>query len=131
VDPYGWHYASHQFAPLIETKTLANTNFIPDALNTVIFDITYNGTVSISAPKNMSNGRTITICLRQGEGGNHRLEWDPIFHFDGGYKFITETEGSKDVMVGTKINDFIFSTLASDCKNSDSTVLGSSSVITY
>ena len=36
---------------------------------------------------------------------------------------MTLTDGAKDVMVGTKINDFIFSTLASDCKNSDSNVI--------
>jgi hypothetical protein len=131
VDPSGWYHASNQYAPLVVIESLTNETYQPDALNTVIFDITYNGACLIAAPKNMANGRTITICLRQGAGGNHSINWDPVYHFDGGYKFITENEGAKDVMVGTKINDFVFSTIASDCKNTDSTILGQSSTIVY
>ena len=39
-----------------------------------------------------------------------------MYHFDGGYNAITFSSGGKDVMVGTKINDFVFSTIAADVK---------------
>jgi hypothetical protein len=64
----------------------------------------------------MKNGRTISLCLRQNIGGNHTITWDPIYHFDGGYSFLTLTEGAKDVVVCTKINDYVFTTVASDVK---------------
>ena len=131
VSPSGWYHASNQYVPLVETRTITNETFTPDALNASIFDITYNGNCAIASPANCKNGRTITICLRQGGNGNNTLSWDPIYHFDGGYHFVTETEGAKDVMVGTKINDFVFSTLASDCKSDSSTILGSSSSTVY
>ncbi len=120
VDPSGWYHSSNQYAPLVQTVNISNSAYAPNLLNCAMYDITYSGECSISAPVNCANGRTMTLCLRQAPGGNHNLNWDPSYHFDGGYKYMTLTEGAKDVMVGTKINDFVFSTLASDCKNTQS-----------
>ena len=131
VDPSGWYHSSNQYTPLVETVGLTNQTFIPNALNTVIYDVTYNGECSIGSPTNMKNGRTITICLRQGGVGSNKMNWDPAYHFDGGYNHVTEASGAKDVMVGTKIGDFVFSTLASDCKSDASTILGSNATVIY
>jgi len=116
VDPYGWYHASNQYAPLVSTMSIKHQTFVPDALEHNIYDITYAGACVISEPINMKNGRTISLCLRQAGGGNHRISWDPIYHFDGGYGSLTLTDGAKDVVVCTKINDYIFTTIASDVK---------------
>ncbi len=116
VDPSGWYHASNQYAPLVETRNIINSTFTPNALDTNIFDVTHSGNCTVAAPVNMSNGRTITIVLRQAGEGNNVVSWDPSYHFDGGYNLITLTSGAKDVMVGTKVNDFIFSTIAADIK---------------
>jgi hypothetical protein len=118
VDASGWYHASNRYAPIMETLTLSSEAFIPNALDFNFFDITYAGNCTISAPTNMKNGRTISLCLRQGAGGNHNLTWDPVYHFDGGYNSVTYTDGAKDVMVGTKINEFVFSTMANDIRAS-------------
>ena len=131
VDASGWYHASNQYTPLVKSVTITNETYTPNLLDCSMYDITYNGDCTISAPSNCKNGRTMTLCLRQGSGGNHEINWDPVYHFDGGYKFVTKSEGAKDVMVGTKINDFIFSTIASDCKNSDSNSISSSSSSSY
>jgi hypothetical protein len=93
-----------------------NETYVPDALNTNIFDVTHSGTCTIAPPVNMKNGRTISIVLRQAGNGNNEIHWDPSFEFDGGYGDITYSSGAKDVMVGTMINDFMFCTLAADVK---------------
>ena len=118
VDASGWYHASNRYAPLMETLTITNESFVPNARDFNFFDITYNGACTIGAPINMNNARTISLCLRQGAGGNHSINWDPIYHFDGGYNDVTYSDGAKDVMVGTKINEFVFCTMANDIKAS-------------
>jgi len=118
VDANTWYHASNRYAPIMDTLTLNSESFTPNALDFNFFDLTVNGPCTIAAPINMKNGRTISLCLRQGPGGNHNVFWDPIYHFDGGYNSITFTDGAKDVMVGTMINEFIFCTMANDVKAS-------------
>ena len=64
----------------------------------------------------MKNGRTITIVVRQDSEGDATLGYDSSYHFDGGYGELTQEADAKDVIVATKINDFIFTTIASDVK---------------
>jgi hypothetical protein len=59
------------------------------------------------------------MVLRQGGLGNHSITWDPSYHFDGGYNSLTFNQGAKDVVVATKITDFLFTTIANDCKASN------------
>ncbi|MAF26175.1 hypothetical protein CL634_11490 [bacterium] len=116
VDPSGWYASSNQYSPLVDTRNVTNGVFTPNALDTNIFDVTHSGDCTIASPVNMKNGRTITIVLRQAGPGNNTIHWDPMYHFDGGYNQITYTQYAKDVMVGTKVNDFVFSTIATDVK---------------
>ena len=118
VDPSGWFHASNQYAPLVHTQSISNETYYPNALEHNVFDITHNGNCVMGFPQNLENGRTICIALRQGAGGNNTVSFDPGYHFDGGYSQITFTEDSKDVVIATKINDFLFTTLAADCKAS-------------
>lgn len=119
VNASGWYHASNQYSPLVEVDTISSATFTPDALNTNIFDLTVNGTCIIAEPLNLKNGRTISIVLRQGGLGNNTVTFDPVYHFDGGYNTLTYTAGSKDVVVATKITDFLFSTMANDCRASE------------
>lgn len=116
VDPSGWYHASNQYAPLVDTRDITNETFTPDILNTNVFDVTHSGECVIASPVNLINGRTFSIILRQAGEGNNNIKWDPMYHFDGGYNAITYSSGGKDVMVGTKVNDFVFSTIAADVK---------------
>lgn len=118
VDPSGWYNASNQYAPLVHTESITNETFYPNALDHNVFDITYSGSCVMGFPQNMENGRTICVALRQSANGNHTISFDPGYHFDGGYSRVTLTADSKDVVVATKINDFLFTTLAADCKSS-------------
>jgi hypothetical protein len=119
VDAEGWYAASNRYAPLVTSDTVGDETYTPDAYEYNIFDLTLEGDTVIAAPTNMKNGRTISLVLRQGGYGNHTVTWDPSYHFDGGYNSITFTQGAKDVVVATMINDFLFTTIASDCKASD------------
>ncbi len=116
VDPSGWYHASNQYAPLVDTRNITNETFVRNILDTNIYDLTHSGDCIIGAPVNLNNGRTFSIVLRQAGDGNNNITWDPMYHFDGGYNAITFSSGGKDVMVGTKINDFVFSTIAADVK---------------
>ena len=119
VNASGWYEASNQYAPLVVSSNVTNSTYTPDALNTNIFDLTILGSCTLAAPINMKNGRTITLVLRQSSGGNQNtVTFDPIYHFDGGYNSLTYTFGAKDVVVATKITDFLFTTMANDCKTS-------------
>lgn len=119
INSSGWYEASNQYCPLVLVETITNSAYTPDALNYNIFDLTINGGCSIAAPTNMKNGRTISIVLRQGGTQmNNTVDWDPSFHFDGGYNSLTYTAGAKDVVVATKVTDFLFTTMANDCKSS-------------
>ena len=118
VDPSGWYDASNRYSPLVSTQSIANETYYPDALEHNIFDITYDGSCVIGAPQNLENGRTICMALRQAGDGNNTLSFDTNYHFDGGYGEVTLTAGAKDVLVATKINDLLFTTLAVDCKSS-------------
>ena len=71
----------------------------------------------------MKNGRTVSFVVRQhlNTNGNNLLNMDPAYEFDGGYNQITLTSGAKDVIVSTKINDFLFCTMANDIKTGIST----------
>tara|TARA_Y100000310_G_scaffold341513_2_gene440888 strand:- start:2147 stop:2734 length:588 start_codon:yes stop_codon:yes gene_type:complete len=120
VDASGWYQASNQYAPLVYSGEVINSTFTPDALNHNIFDITVSGTCTMAEPVNMKNGRTISIVLRQATDGNNTMSWNPIYHFDAGYGSLTYDEGAKDVFVGTKVNEFIFSTIANDLRPSES-----------
>ena len=117
INASGWFHASNQYSPLVRSNiSINNSSYTPDAADYNFFDITINGACTLTAPDNMKNGRTITIVIRQGDNGNHTLDFDSIYHFDGGYATLSPEEGDKDVLVATKINDFIFSTIASDVR---------------
>jgi hypothetical protein len=116
VSPEAWYCASNRYAALVYTSTINNQTFTPDALEYNIFDITINGTCTLAAPVNFRNGRTISVLIRQGAGGNHTLNIVNDYKFDGGYDKITLTDDAKDVIVATNINDFVFCTIASDIK---------------
>ena len=119
IDASGWYHASNQYSPLVWTESVSATSYTPEALNYTIFDLTFNNSCIIAEPSNMKNGRTISMVIRQGGAGNNSILFDPAYHFDGGYNSLTFTAGAKDVIVATKINDFLFATMANDCKASD------------
>tara|TARA_B100000287_G_scaffold434264_1_gene498265 strand:+ start:3807 stop:4421 length:615 start_codon:yes stop_codon:yes gene_type:complete len=123
VNPSGWYHASNQFAPLVETKTLLSETYYPDVEDHNIFDLTISGSCILGYPRNMKNGRTVSFVVRQhlNTNGNNLLNMDPAYEFDGGYNQITLTSGAKDVIVSTKINDFLFCTMANDIKTGIST----------
>ena len=119
VNASGWYEASNQYSPLVLVETVTNSTYTPNALDYNIFDLTINGSCTIANPINMKNGRTITLVLRQCSAAqSNTVNWDPIYHFDGGYNSLTYTFGAKDVVVATKITDFLFTTMANDCKTS-------------
>ena len=97
---------------------VTNEAYTPDAFDTNVIDLTINGSCTLASPSNFKNGRTISLVLRQGGRGNNTMQFDPMYHFDGGYNALTLSSGAKDVIVATKINDFIFTTVASDLKHS-------------
>lgn len=117
IDASGWFNASNQFAPLVNSNAdVINATYTPDASDYNFFDITIKGSCVLAAPQNMKNGRTITIVVRQDSEGDATLGYDSSYHFDGGYGELTQEADAKDVIVATKINDFIFTTIASDVK---------------
>ena len=117
IDGSGWFHASNQYSPLVNSNSsISNTTYTPDAADYNFFDITINGACVLAAPNNMKNGRTITIVVRQPSDGGATLNYDTTYHFDGGYGELTQEADSKDVIVATKINDFIFTTIASDVR---------------
>jgi len=118
VDASGWYHGSNQYAPLVQTDTILEQTYYPDALDHNIFDLTISGNCVLGTPVNMKNGRTISVVVRQhlATQGLNELNMDPAYEFDGGYNQLTLTSGAKDVIVATKINDFYFCTLAVDIK---------------
>tara|TARA_R100000808_G_C2128841_1_gene138471 strand:- start:640 stop:1245 length:606 start_codon:yes stop_codon:yes gene_type:complete len=118
VDASGWYHASNKYAPLVDTETLLDQTYYPDAMDHNVFDLTISGNCVLGAPINMKNGRTISVVVRQhlATNGLNKLNMDPVYEFDGGYNQLTLTSGAKDVIVATKINDFYFCTLAVDIK---------------
>ena len=124
VNPSGWYHASNRFAPLVETKTLLSETYYPDVEDHNIFDLTISGSCILGYPRNMKNGRTVSYVIRQhlNTNGNNLLNMDPAYEFDGGYNQLTLTSGAKDVVVSTKVNDFLFCTMANDIKTGISTI---------
>jgi hypothetical protein len=114
VSPSIWYQASNQYVPLIWNENLSTSSFIPNAQDYAIFDVTYEGACSLSAPVNWRNGRTITFLLRRSSGGSLTLANEYLF--DGGYEQLTDTDGAVDALVATNINGFYFCTIANDIK---------------
>lgn len=115
VSPANWFTAANRYVPLIWTETITNGSFIPNTLDYAIFDITYNGTCSLSAPSNFGNGRTITIVLRRGPDADNLFIANEYL-FDGGYEVLSSTPNAIDVIIATNINGLYFCTIANDIK---------------
>ena len=114
VSPNIWFQSANQYVPQVHAASLTNESFTPDALNYPIFDLTYDGSCSLSAPVNFASGRTITILLRRGAAAS--LSISSEYLFDGGYEQLTNVDYAVDALVATNINGFYFCTIANDIK---------------
>ena len=113
VTPYTL-YETVQRREDIYTPAATGNAFTPDAERTGIFDYTISGTVTLNAPINFDNGRSILIYLRQHDNGGNTVTFNTSYKFSDGWADVTVASGSVDAVKVTNVNGMYFSHMFND-----------------